>query len=85
MTEKTRTERQLLESIRQAKTAEKGADTQPESADPATPPQPRPKATPQRTRPAAKNGDRAQQPPSRRATRRDRASGYQSPGRVWPD
>jgi hypothetical protein len=83
MTDKTRTERQLIDSIRQAKTGETQPDPVADRNASAAPAQPSTS-----TGASAKsnpNPSPNQTPETRTPQPSARSSGYQSRGRVWPD
>jgi hypothetical protein len=82
MTDKTATERRLLDSIRQAKTGEEpqGSAAAQSSASSGAPPAGTAKAAPKR---AARTARAPKTPTKRPQT--GLASTYQSRGRVWPD
>lgn len=84
MTDKSRTERRLLASIRQVKTGDEtpldsNGDPEPAAAKPSTA---KPQASPLRAEPkpgSAKASVKAKAKPAQQRT------GYQSARRVWPD
>lgn len=81
MTDKTRTERQLIDSIRQAKTGETQPDPVADRNASAAPAQPS-TSTGAKSNP---NPSPNQTPETRTPQPSARSSGYQSRGRVWPD
>ena len=91
MTTKDKTGDQLMASIRKTKTQTEGATPGREPVDvpqttPATPKAATPKTTPAAAKPArvAKKKVVAKPEPAQ-SGRAQASTGYQSPGRVWPD